>query len=92
MKEPPAPSSKSTTTLAALATLAGILFQSDTALARDSSRFVCSGIAELHDGDAVSQLGISIDFFDSRAGNGDARKYVLSSGQAVPGLGDRPLG
>jgi len=80
MEEPPVFSSKPRPAFLALAILSSVLFQDNTALARDSSRFVCSGITDLRDGDAVSKLGISIDFFDSRFGKGgDARKYVLSS-------------
>jgi hypothetical protein len=51
---------------------------SSAAFARDSSRFVCSGFAELG-ADSSDKMGISIDFFDSRAGGGNGRKYVLSS-------------
>ena len=72
-------SNRPTTVFATIAIVGGALFPCDTALARDSSRQVCSGIADLRDGDAVSKLGISIDFFDSRFGKGDARRYVLSS-------------
>lgn len=67
-----------TTALVAL-TILGIVFQCDSALARDSSRYVCSGVAQMGGDGGTSQIGISIDFFDSRADNGNARKYVLSS-------------
>jgi hypothetical protein len=50
-----------------------------TAFARDSSRYVCSAVASFRDGGADTQIGISIDFYDSRAEGGNARKYVLSS-------------
>ena len=52
---------------------------STTVLARDSSRFVCSGFAGLEiDGQSV-KAAISIDFSDSRDVTGKRRKYVLSS-------------
>lgn len=50
-----------------------------TAFARDSSRYVCSAVADFRADGADSQIGISIDFFDSRAEGGSARRYVLSS-------------
>jgi hypothetical protein len=49
------------------------------ALARDSSRYVCSAVGAFRDSGADTQIGISIDFYDSRAENGSARKYVLSA-------------
>jgi hypothetical protein len=49
------------------------------ALARDSARFVCSGIAEFDDKGVSDKIGISIDFFDARAEGGNSRKYTLSS-------------
>jgi hypothetical protein len=52
---------------------------SGTAYARDSARHVCSAVAELKIEGGSEKLGISIDFFDVRAENGNARKYVLSS-------------
>jgi hypothetical protein len=62
------------------ATLAIILCVPTAALARDSSRYVCSAVAEFRDGDANSKIGVSIDFYDSRdPGGSDGRKYVLSS-------------
>jgi hypothetical protein len=64
----------------AVATIALGLCAPATALARDSSRYVCSAVAEFSDqGGASSQIGVSIDFYDSRAPGGDGRKYVLSS-------------
>jgi hypothetical protein len=63
----------------ALAAAAITLCGTTAALARDSSRYVCSAVAEFRDGDANSKIGISIDFYDSRAPRGDGRKYVLSS-------------
>jgi hypothetical protein len=63
----------------ASAALAICLCASGTAFARDSSRYVCSAVAELKGDGATWRIGISIDFFDSRAESGDARKYVLSS-------------
>jgi hypothetical protein len=77
MKEPQVLSSKPTTVFFAFAILGGAAFQCDIALARDSSRYVCSGVADL--GGDGEKLGISMDFFDSRAAGGAARKYVLSS-------------
>ncbi len=50
-----------------------------TALARDSSRYVCSAVVEYQSEGSSSQIGVSIDFLDTRAENGDARKYQLSS-------------
>jgi hypothetical protein len=67
------------TTRLAAAIAAIVLCLPGAALARDSSRYVCSGVAAFRDDGADTQIGISIDFFDSRAENGSARKYVLSS-------------
>jgi hypothetical protein len=64
--------------IAAVATATG-LFVLGNALARDSSRYVCSAVATFQDEGSDSQIGISIDFYDSRAEGGSARKYVLSS-------------
>ena len=52
---------------------------SGTAFARDSSRYVCSAVADYRAEGVDSKIGVSIDFFDSRAEGGSARKYVLSS-------------
>jgi hypothetical protein len=49
------------------------------ALARDSSRYVCSAVVEYQIERSPSQIGMSIDFLDTRAENGDSRKYQLSS-------------
>jgi hypothetical protein len=62
-----------------VAALAIGLCLSGTAFARDSSRYVCSAVAAYQAEGSDSQIGVSIDFFDSRAENGSARKYVLSS-------------
>jgi hypothetical protein len=51
---------------------------STAAFARDSSRYVCSGFADLGS-PADDKMGISIDFYDSRAPGGNGRKFVLSS-------------
>jgi hypothetical protein len=64
---------------AALAAVAITLCVPTAALARDSSRYVCSAVAGFRDGDANAKIAISIDFFDSRAPGGDGRRYVLSS-------------
>ena len=64
---------------AALAILAVGLCLPGTAFARDSSRYVCSAVVEYQAEGASSQIGVSIDFLDTRAENGDARKYQLSS-------------
>jgi hypothetical protein len=63
----------------ALAAVAFGLCVPATALARDSSRYVCTAVAEFSDQGASSQIGVSIDFYDSRAPGGDGRRYVLSS-------------
>jgi hypothetical protein len=63
---------------AAFSALAFGLCISGTAFARDSSRYVCSGFAELG-GDSADKMGVSIDFYDSRAPGGSGRKYVLSA-------------
>lgn len=63
----------------AVAAVALGLCLSGTAFARDSSRYVCSAVAAYQVEGADSQIGVSIDFFDSRAEGGSARKYVLSS-------------
>jgi hypothetical protein len=63
----------------AFAAVAIGLCLSGTAFARDSSRYVCSAVADYQADGAASQIGVSIDFFDSRAEGGSARKYVLSS-------------
>jgi len=67
------------TTRIAAAVAALVLSLPGAALARDSSRYVCSGVVAFRAEGADTQIGISIDFFDSRAENGSARKYVLSS-------------
>ena len=64
---------------AALAILAVGLCLPGTAFARDSSRYVCSAVVEYQADGASSQIGVSIDFLDTRAENGDARRYQLSS-------------
>jgi hypothetical protein len=63
---------------AAFSALAFGLCVASAAFARDSSRYVCSGFAELG-GDSADKMGISIDFYDSRAPGGSGRKFVLSS-------------
>ncbi|HLH89690.1 MAG TPA: hypothetical protein VKX28_14650 [Xanthobacteraceae bacterium] len=63
-----------------LAAVAFTLCVPAAALARDSTRQVCSAIAEFRDGDATTKIAVSIDFYDSRdPGGSDGRKYVLSS-------------
>jgi hypothetical protein len=52
---------------------------SGVAFCRDSSRFVCSGVAEFTRGGTSEKIGISIDFLDVRARSGIGRKYILSS-------------
>jgi hypothetical protein len=63
----------------AFAAVAVGLCLSGTAFARDSSRYVCSAVADYRAEGVDSKIGVSIDFFDSRAEGGSARKYVLSS-------------
>ncbi len=63
---------------ATVALAAGVLL-CGTAQARDSARYVCSAVTEITVEGAPEKLGVSIDFFDSRAENGNARKYVLST-------------
>jgi hypothetical protein len=48
------------------------------ALAKDSAHIVCAGVATYGSAGATSKVGISIVFFDARAGVSD-RKWVLSS-------------
>jgi hypothetical protein len=64
---------------AAFAVLGIGLCLAGPALARDSSRYVCSAVVEYQVEGSPSQIGVSIDFLDTRAENGDARKYQLSS-------------
>jgi hypothetical protein len=64
--------------LAVLAAAIGLCLPVN-AFARDSARYVCSAVASFRAEGADTQIGISIDFFDSRAEGGNARKYVLSS-------------
>jgi hypothetical protein len=54
---------------------------STNVFARDSSRFVCSGFADVKSKDGQTwKSAISIDFFDHRSGRRQAaRKYTLSS-------------
>ncbi len=52
---------------------------SSAAFARDSSRIVCSGIAEYGSPGNLDKIGISIDFLEMRAPNGSDREIVLSS-------------
>jgi hypothetical protein len=52
---------------------------SSASFARDSSRIVCSGIAEYGNPGNLDKIGVSIDFFDRRARNGSDREYTLSS-------------
>jgi hypothetical protein len=59
--------------------LAFSLGATGTALGRDSSRLVCSGIAEIDYGVPPEKIAISIDFLDRRAVGGVNREYVLSS-------------
>jgi hypothetical protein len=58
--------------------LALSLSATGAALGRDSSRLVCSGIAEI-DGVSPEKIALSIDFVDHRAMGGVNREYVLSS-------------
>src|SRR6516162_2945884 len=58
--------------------LALSLSATSAALGRDSSRLVCSGIAEI-DGVSPEKIALSIDFVDHRAMGGVNREYVLSS-------------
>jgi hypothetical protein len=62
-----------------LALSAATLCVPGTAQARDSARYVCSAVAEYSADGGTSRIGVSIDFFDSRAEGGSARQYVLSS-------------
>ena len=62
----------------ALAAVALGLCVPATALARDSSRYVCSAVAAFSE-DANWKIGVSIDFYNSRAPGTDGRRYVLSS-------------
>src|ERR1700674_1927484 len=52
---------------------------SSAAFARDSARIVCSGIAEFGNQGDLGKIGVSIDFFDQRAKDGQNRKYTLST-------------
>jgi len=49
------------------------------AFSRDSSRIVCSGVAEFVSSGSLEKIGISIDFLDVRAPRGIGREYILSS-------------
>jgi len=49
------------------------------AFSRDSSRIVCSGVAEFVSDGSPEKIGISIDLLDVRARGGIAREYILSS-------------
>jgi hypothetical protein len=51
----------------------------NAAFSRDSSRIVCSGVAEFISGGSAEKVGISIDFLDVRARGGIGREYILSS-------------
>jgi hypothetical protein len=64
---------------AVLAVLVVGLCLPGTAIARDSSRYVCSAVVEYQAEGALSRIGVSIDFLDTRAEKGDARRYQLSS-------------
>jgi hypothetical protein len=79
MKEPLMISGRPLSASIALGILGSALCLGEGAFARDSAHYVCSAIGEFRDGEATTQIGISIDFFDQRAENGNARKYVLSS-------------
>src|ERR1700730_16642006 len=52
---------------------------SNATFAKDSARIVCSGIAEFGNQGDLRKIGISIDFFDQRAKNGQDREYTLST-------------
>jgi hypothetical protein len=52
---------------------------SNATFAKDSARIVCSGIAEFGNQGDLRKIGISIDFFDRRAKNGQDREYTLST-------------
>jgi hypothetical protein len=52
---------------------------SDAASARDSLRLVCSGFGEIASNASTDQIGISIDFLDTRAKDGSSRNYIFSS-------------
>jgi hypothetical protein len=62
-----------------LAAVAIVLGAPSAAFAADSSHYVCSAVADYRADGADSKIGVSIDFYDSRAEGGNARKYVLSS-------------
>jgi len=49
-----------------------------TALAADSTHYVCSAIVSYDDGGA-GKIGLSIRFDDQRAPKGDGRQYTLSA-------------
>jgi hypothetical protein len=52
---------------------------SSAAFARDSSRIVCSGIAEYGATGNLDKIGVSMDFLERRAGSGGNREIILSS-------------